>query len=549
MTSIQRKRVPISEALKIALEHQRARRMPQAEAIYRQVLAAEPNHPHALHLLGLLAYQAGDFDRARALIEQAIAVRADVPDFHANLGEAWRAAGEPERAIACYEEALRLAPGLPEIRLHLANALMDAGREADAEARYREAGVGTGNDAEAILKMADGLESMNRLAGARLLTRLGLEIAPEHVGLNLVAARLDRRAGAIGEGIARLERFAATPLDLKTAIERDTELGRLYDRAGAVDEAYRTFEAAGRGKAEMFRARGISKEVALDEIARMEAALTPAWLAGWSEGAKTGFERAAPVFLIGFPRSGTTLLEQVLASHSAIVTLEERPVAEMLARIVDERRGGYPAGLAALSAQDVHALRRSYFEVADSLVRVAPGQILIDKFPLNLVRLPLLARVFPDARYILALRHPADAVLSGFMQNFSPNSAMANLCTLEEAAHFYDRVMGLWRRCAEMLPVTCHTVKYEDVVEDFDGEVKRLLDFLDLPWEEGVRSFQDMSRKGRVINTPSYHQVAEPIYRRAKGRWQRYEPYLASVMPVLARWAAYFGYADEGRGD
>lgn len=112
MTSIHRRRVPISEALKIALEHQRAQRIPQAEAIYRQVLAVEPRHPHALHLLGLIAYQAGDLDEARALIGQAIAVRADVPDFHANLGEAWRAAGEPERAIACYREALH-APTCP----------------------------------------------------------------------------------------------------------------------------------------------------------------------------------------------------------------------------------------------------------------------------------------------------------------------------------------------------------------------------------------------------------------------------------------------------
>lgn len=184
----------------------------------------------------------------------------------------------------------------------------------------------------------------------------------------------------------------------------------------------------------------------------------------------------------------------------------------------------------------------------DSLIRVAPGQTFIDKFPLNLVHLPLLARIFPDARYILALRHPADAVLSGFMQNFNPNSAMANFCTLEDAAQFYDRVMGLWRRCAEMLPIAYHAVKYEDMVEDFDGEVKRLLDFLGLPWEEGVRHFHDTSRKGKVINTPSYHQVAEPIYRRAKERWRRYEPHLRPVAPILAPWVAYFGYADAAAG-
>ncbi len=548
MTSNQPKRVPISEALKIALEHQRAQRIPQAEAIYRQVLAVEPHNPHALHLLGLIAYQAGDMEQARALIGQAIAVRADVPDFHANLGETWRAAGEPERAIACYQEALHLAADLPEIRLNLANALMDAGREAEAEEQYRQASTGAGNDVEAIHKMADGLERMNRLQGARHLTTVGLEIAPDHAGLNLVAARLDRREGASREGIARLQRFAATALDLKTTIERDTELGRLLDRAGEVDEAFRMFEAAGRHKAEMFRVSGITKDLALDEIAKMTSVLTPTWLESRGETVNGGFERPAPVFLIGFPRSGTTLLEQVLASHSAITTLEEKPVAEMLTRIIDDRHGGYPAALARLSSQAIRTLRQSYFQGVDGLIRVAPGQTFIDKFPLNLVRLPLLARIFPDARYILALRHPADAVLSGFMQNFSPNSAMANFCTLEDAAHFYDRAMGLWRRCAEMLPIAYHAVKYEDMVEDFDDEVKRLLDFLGLPWEAGVRQYHETSRKGKVINTPSYHQVAEPIYRRAKERWRRYEPHLRAVAPILAPWAAYFGYADAAAG-
>lgn len=549
MTSVQRRQVPIAEALKIALEHQRARRIPQAEAIYRQVLAAEPRNPHALHLLGLIAYQTGDMEQAKALIREAISVRPNVPDFHANLGEVWRATGESERAIACFQDALRLAPDLAEIRLNLANALMDAGREVEAVEQYRLAGTGAGNEVDAIHKMADGLERMNRLQGARLLANLGLDISPDHAGLNLVAARLDRRDGASREGIARLQRLAAAPLDLKTTIERETELGRLHDRAGEVDEAFRVFESAGRHKAEMFRSAGISKNFGLDAVDRMTSVLTPAWLASWGEGLNDSFQRPAPVFLIGFPRSGTTLLEQILASHSRIVTLEEMPMAEMLERVVEERYGDYPASLARLAPQEIGALRQRYFQQVDSFVRVASGQTFIDKFPLNLVRLPMLARVFPDARYILALRHPADAVLSGFMQTFKPNSAMANFCSLEDAARFYDRVMGLWRRCAELLPITYHTVKYEHLVEDFDGEAKRLLDFLGLPWENGIREYHQTSYKGKAINTPSYHQVAEPIYQRAKLRWRRYEAYLQPVAPILAPWIGYFGYGDTVRTD
>jgi tetratricopeptide (TPR) repeat protein len=510
------------------------------------VLEAEPHNFHALHLLGLVAYQKGDLEQAKSLIGQAIRLRGDVPDFHANLGETLRAKGELDGAIASYTKALQLSPTMPEIRINLANALMDAGREAEAMEQYGQAAVDAGRDAEALWKMADGLERMNRLAGARSIVRHGLAVAPGDVKLILLDTRLDRREGLFHEGIGKLRDCAARAPELETTIECHTELGRLYDRAGDVDEALRMFEAAGRHKAELFRSQGITKAFGLDMIGRMEAMMTPDKVAGWRNVVGQGeMGRPAPVFLIGFPRSGTTLLEQVLASHTGIVTLEEKPTVDMMAGLVEAKYAAYPEGLDHLTEEDVHALRQRYFQYVDSLVKVAPGQTFVDKLPLNLVHVPLLARVFPDARFIVALRHPADVVLSGYMQSFKPNSAMANFCTLEDAAHFYDRVMGLWRRCADMLPIAWHAVKYEDMVEDFDGEVKRLLDFLGLPWEETVRQYHETSRKGKVINTPSYHQVAEPIYRRAKERWRRYEPHLRPVMPILAPWATYFGYADE----
>lgn len=536
------KRLSVSAALQLALDHHGAGRIPEAEAIYRQILAADPRHPHALHLLGLLAYQAGNLTKAMELIEAAIQSRGDVPDFHANLGEAFRAAGNLERAIACHREAVRLEPALPEIRLSLANALADAGQPEAAAEQYRQAALAAGGDAGAIRRMADGLERMNRLEGARQLLDQGLAAAPDHPELNLLAAKVDRREGAFQQGIERLERLAGQEMALATSIALLTQLGMLYDRTDRADEAFQAFEAAGRRKAERYLSQGIAKEPGLEEIEATRTALTKEWLTRWRKGPTTGFARPAPVFLVGFPRSGTTLLEQVLASHSGIATLEEKPVVEMLVEQVRRQPGGYPGGLANLSTQTIAGLRNGYFQRVDQLVSVAPGQLLIDKFPLNIVRLPLVARIFPDARYILALRHPADTVLSGFMQNFSPNSAMANFCAIDDAARFYDRVMGLWRQSSELLGVNFHPIKYEALVEDFDGEVAKLLGFLGLPWEEGVRDYRETARKGKKIGTPSYHQVAEPIYHRAKERWRRYEGHLKPIEPTLAPWVEYFGY-------
>jgi hypothetical protein len=172
-------------------------------------------------------------------------------------------------------------------------------------------------------------------------------------------------------------------------------------------------------------------------------------------------------------------------------------VAAKLAQYVEQRPDRYPGALSSLAPHDCEALRQFYFQQADSLIRLAPGQILIDSFPLNL------ARVFPDARFISASRRPHAAVLSGFMQSFLPNSAMANICSLQDAADFNNRIMRIWRASTELLPLSVHVVKYEDVVDD-------------ARWP--------------------------PIYRHARERWHRYAAHLQPIEHTLAPWVAYSGY-------
>jgi hypothetical protein len=156
----------------------------------------------------------------------------------------------------------------------------------------------------------------------------------------------------------------------------------------------------------------------------------------------------------------------------------------------------------------------------------------------------LIYRLFPRAKILLALRHPCDVVLSGFMQAFKPNAAMVHFGDLADTARFYASVMGLWRRYAEVLPLEVLTTRYEDLVTDFEAETRRILAFLELPWDDSVLTYAERA-KSRAIATPSYHQVVQPIYARSVGRWRNYREQMADVLPLLRPFVDVFGYRIE----
>jgi hypothetical protein len=158
-------------------------------------------------------------------------------------------------------------------------------------------------------------------------------------------------------------------------------------------------------------------------------------------------------------------------------------------------------------------------------------------------KVPLIRRLFPDARFILALRHPCDVVLSCFITSFRLNDSMSSFVDLDTTAEFYDLSFAYWSKCAGVLPADVATVRYEDVVEDAEGELRRLLAFMDLEWQPTVLDHATTARTRGLISTASYAQVTEKIYARASGRWQRYRSHLESVLPRLEPWVRRFGYS------
>ena len=170
--------------------------------------------------------------------------------------------------------------------------------------------------------------------------------------------------------------------------------------------------------------------------------------------------------------------------------------------------------------------------------------LVVDKLPLNTIKAGLIHRIFPQARFLFVQRHPCDCVLSCFMQNFKLNDAMVNFLDLADAAQVYDEVMTLWQQYQAVLPLRVHTVRYETLVEAFEETVTPILDFLGVGWDDGVQNYGETALRRGKIDTPSYDQVTQPLYTRARGRWKRYRNHLQPVLPLLLPWARHFGYGE-----
>jgi hypothetical protein len=314
-------------------------------------------------------------------------------------------------------------------------------------------------------------------------------------------------------------------------------LGEIHDRLGHFDQAFAAFTAMNRSSAE-----GVAAEHARQmdfpglvaasiERQSAEAVAACAPLAGTAGN--------DPIFITGFPRSGTTLLDTWLMNVEALRVFEEVPVIER----IDAELGERP--IESLSQDEVAMLREGYFSLVAELDGTPlDGRAIVDKFPLNMVRLPLIHRLFPNARIIFVERHPADVVLSCFMARFQINRATVQFHDPESTAKLYDLSMGAFERTAEILPLRLHRVRYERMIEDPRAEMVELFKFLDIPWSDAILDNQSSAARRAHIATASYAQVGEQLYSRAVGRWIAYRAHLEPVLPTLEPWVRQLGYTD-----
>ncbi len=412
------------------------------------------------------------------------------------------------------------------------------------------------------------LEQAGDLEEAQQMVNKALALQPDLITVNIAQGMLQKRLGHTKAAITTLEGVLVQQPQPDHAMAVHQALGLLYDRQQDAPRAFDHFSIGNRMQRDKIVDIEAHKAHYHHLLDHLEAHLDAGWVKLWhpmgqgdsgapvfgrakasSElksarcGASDDAGSSDPIFLVGFPRSGTTLLDQVLDSHPNIQVLEEQPLLGSIFAELRQASGGYLPALAALDEKALQSYRQRYLrEMARLLPLDHPGGLRVDKMPLNLVHAPLIARLFPEARMMFALRHPCDAVLSCFMQNFKINDAMVHFLSLEETTHLYTRLMALWQRAADVLPLRVHTVRYEGIVEDFRAEIAPLLHFLGVEWHDAVLKY-DRHARSRAISTPSYQQVTQPIYAHARYRWMRYRTEMAPILDQLAPFASSFGYA------
>ena len=569
------------ELLRRGIAHQDAGRPDLAHALYQQVLQRNPANADAWHLDGIIAFRSGNTAAAEKMITHAISRNPQTSLFHITLGNVLRARGRHMEALDAYNAALerdesataayfnratlfqdmerhgealtdldailRLVPeekSSPDIARLRAVSLITLGRQAEGMRLYEEALQRHPDDIGCRLGLAENLEAQAQIDAAFAHVRHVLQRFPQNWRAATLAAALERRKGDPAAALSRLQSIDTAKLPPAAARRVHSERARAHERLGDREAAMREFTAQNMSAQKECAASPLDKNLYLQTLRDLRAHMESDAPANWRKlPPPAAWGAHPPVFLIGFPRSGTTLLDQILDAHPGIHVLEERPMLIPLREHLRQLPGGYPQSLGKMDARKRDELRDLYRSQLRQ-ARAPQDKLTVNKLPLNLVHAALIHRIFPEARLILALRHPCDSVLSCFMQDFALNNAMANFLTLEDSARLYDEVLSLWNVFRERLDLQVHTIRYEDVLACFDAEIARLLEFLSLPWHDAVRDFASHARE-RFIRTPSYEQVTGALHARSSGRWRRYEAWLRPHIPTLAPHITALGYDSE----
>jgi tetratricopeptide (TPR) repeat protein len=498
----------------VAWEH---RRYDEAIWYYERALARDPHNPVLLVDVArayALRFRYGD---AEKLVNLAQALYPDDAHLQQMLGRSFVMLQQFDKAIACYRRALELAPASPD-------------------------------RPQVLLELAKMHERLHDLDAARKCADDALAIAPGFEKARYAMANISRRAGD-SETASSLWRRLIDEGRAPPGVVADSwyELASLYDKAGRYDEA---FNALTQAKQIFSRAAGPFQEDA-DSIARASgktfAALTSDHCDRWSaQGAALKPLGPGLALLTSHPRSGTTLLEQVLDSHSGAVSADELQVLPELVSVPlgceAAKYGSMIEALDRATIDELDVLRQAYCNAMQGAVRQSLGsRLLLDKNPAMTGLLPLVARVFPEMKIIFALRDPRDVVLSCFMQRLPLNPVSIHYLTLKGTARNYAATMRGWLKVRDMLRNPWIEVRYEDMVANLEGEARKALDFLGLPWDASVLDYHRRAQQ-KHVHSPTYEAVTKPVYSSSIGRWRNYARQLEPCMDTLQHWVEAFGY-------
>ena len=495
----------------------------KAHGALARAIQLSPQISEAHYQIGRVLAGLERYDEATLALKEATRLRSDLPNGHIELGHVLRLRHRTAEAIAAYEEARALDPRRPEPLIGIGLAHLEEGRFEEARRWFEAALEREPRSADAHFNMGLSYQLQGRFEEAVPWHEKAIALEPDHASAHYHLA-MGRKAGASDARRHEIERvLAMTTLSIDQKSALNFALAKIHDDLGDYDAAFRCYKAGNDLRKSKLRYRPEDFTAYVDRmIATFAAGL-------FAEKAGMGSSSELPVFIVGMPRSGTTLVEQILASHPQVHGAGELDYMRQIAHTLPARLGSseaFPECVRQLGAAAAKTIAEEHLERLASYASSAAR--ITDKLPNNFFRLGLIALLFPKASIIHCVRDPLDTCLSCYFQEFAHGQPFA--CDLDHLGRYhrdYQRLMAHWHN---VLPSPILDVPYEGLVADQEGWSRKLVDFLGLPWDERCLAFYE---KERLVRTASFWQVRQPIYASSIGRWRHYAKHLAPLFNAL----------------
>ncbi len=491
------------------------------------------------------AWKRQDYQKTIELLTRASEQQPANSKILLNLGEAYGLRFNYQEAERWFEKAVIVASNKVETLAEAGRRCQRFGQPGMANRYFTRAAEIPEVRASVLVALAEFEESKSRPEAALAFLERALNVETGCPRALLVRARLHRAAGELEAGETLLRSMLPRAVS-ETSIAAWYELGTILDRQGNYDQAMEAFLQA-KARLHSTSAEHVAElEKLRADIQKVEASVSASTLKRWLAGGAELQPARRFALLCGHPRSGTTLLEHVLDAHPETVATDETSL--LLGEAYPILKGGFPETastvevLESVSPSALQQSRADYFRFAELFSGETIGnRLLIDKNPAMDVHIPIVARIFPEAMFLVAIRDPRDVCLSCFMLPMPPGRMSALYLSLEGIASQYTWIMGISRAIRSRLPSPQMEVRYEDVVANLEGVSRRLFDFLNLKWDPVVLRFDDHA-KTKLLRSAIDDAVAKPIFKSSVGRWRHYQKYLAPCLRQLEPFIKAFHY-------
>jgi len=508
-------------------------------------LKLKPKDADAYYNLSIIEYSKGNKKNALRYLKKTILLNPNITDAYINIANIYGEIGHFEKAEETYTKIFGIAPDSAKAHNNFSVLLGKLNRNTEAVDHAKIAVQLNISNPTFHFNLCDLLEKINCLDEFQLAVRNALENCPvSDPGINFQLGKMQFRNKNFEKAIKTFKTQSMLKFGPAMEAIRLSFLAKSEDKVGKYNDAFQNFIAANNILKNLDTSLEQQRINYCDSISKLSNIIDQATYKKFEykpdmNNLSKSRDEITPVFMVGFPRSGTTLLDTILRSHPSIDVAEEK---QSVKKAIEACNISVEDVVAMnVPNQMIRKMRNAY--LTEFLKHVdTSSNIIIDKLPLNFLNITYIKAIFPNAKFIFSVRHPYDCVLSCLMQSFELNQAMANFTDIEQGSKFYDLTMNFWVKALAYFNINCKYVYYETLVQNPNETILNCLEFLGLEWHENITNYRNITKEGRRIRTPSYNQVTQDFYFTSIGRWKYYQPEFNKISHILDKWCNYWNY-------